>query len=207
MVSKASLETLARTMSIAFLCLAVVAVGEAQLTAVAAEPAPKKVAATAAPSSPAPRAASKAVVKPKTKARVLASRRRAPKDLEARGLWLKELLHEAGFRGHHLKQAWAVVMKESCGNPRSYNPEASTGDKSYGLFQINMIGNLGAERRALFGLKSNNELFDPLTNAKAAYYMSNHGRNWYSWDIDENGYNGGVSEKAYKRWLARYPKG
>ncbi len=204
-MSKASLETLARTMSIAFLCLAVVAVGKEQLsTANAVQPTAKEV----VPISDAklnilPLEGKKTQVR-KTK---LASRTKAPASAEARGVWLKALLKEAGFKGYALKQAWAIVMKESRGNPRAHNDNTSTGDNSYGLFQINMIGNLGPERRDKFDISSNTDLFNPLTNAKAAHYMSNGGENWKSWDIDSSGYNGGVSKNAYRYWLAQYPKG
>lgn len=136
-----------------------------------------------------------------------ASQRPAPKGLKARGKWVKEILHEAGFRGKKLESAWAIVMKESTGWPKAYNGNRATGDSSYGLFQINMIGNLGPDRREIFGIKSNKELFDPLTNAKAAYHMSNGGKNWYSWDIDSNGYNGGQARGAYLSWIKKYPEG
>lgn len=193
MVSKASLETLARTMSIAIIALVVVTIGKAQV-----EPA----------SAAKPEIFSKQAAEIQQKSKIVpASKQKAPKDLKARGVWLKALLKEAGFKGKHLQEAWAVAMKESCGNPRSYNGDKATGDHSYGLFQINMIGNLGPERRKLFGLKSNDELFNPLTNAKAAYYMSHGGDDWSSWDIDKRGYNGGVSRSRYQKWLTQYPKG
>ena len=91
------------------------------------------------------------------------------------------LLKTTGFTGHNLKVAWAVVMKESRGHPLSHNKNRSTGDNSYGLFQINMIDNLGAARRELFGLKSDAVLLDPVTNVKAAYHMTNGGKNWSAW--------------------------
>ena len=62
---------------------------------------------------------------------------------------------------------------ESRGNPTAYN---FTGpDLSYGLWQINMKGAMGPERRRLWGLKSNDELYDPPTNAKAALWLYRHG--------------------------------
>lgn len=136
-----------------------------------------------------------------------ASQRSAPKTLKARGVWLKEILYEAGFRGKNLKEAWAIAMKESTGWPKAYNGNRATGDSSYGLFQINMIDYLGPARREIFKIKSNKELFDPLTNAKAAYHMSNGGKDWYSWDIDANGYNGGKARSSYLSWLKQYPEG
>lgn len=136
-----------------------------------------------------------------------ASQQKAPKELKARGKWLKKVLQEAGFSGKNLKTAWAVAMKESTGRPTAYNGNRATGDNSYGLFQINMIGNLGADRREAFNLKSNKDLFNPLTNAKAAYKMSAGGKNWSAWDIDSSGYNGGKSRGRYLAWLKKYPEG
>lgn len=201
MVSKASLETLARTMSIGVLALAVITVGKAQMYA------------TQSAQAAAPQVVAKAEVKEskregkKVSRNRPASQRTAPQNLEKRGIWLKELLYEAGFRGQALRTAWAVAMKESTGRPNALNDNSATGDESYGLFQINMIGTLADERKEKFGLKRKSDLFDPLTNAEAAFYMSNGGEDWSSWDIDENGYNGGVSESRYREWLAQYPKG
>jgi hypothetical protein len=62
----------------------------------------------------------------------------------------------------------AISEPESGGNPRAHNPNASTGDNSYGPWQINMLGGMGPERRKEFGIASNEELFDPATNARAA---------------------------------------
>lgn len=79
--------------------------------------------------------------------------------------------YEAGFRGADLVRIVAIMGRESGYNPKAYNPNSATGDLSYGLTQINMIGGLGAQRRAAMGLGSNDELFDPLTNAKAAFQI------------------------------------
>lgn len=94
---------------------------------------------------------------------------------------LKELLHTVGFKGHGLKMAWSVAMAESGGRPLAQNQSRRTGDSSYGLFQINMIGDLGPTRREQFNLKTNSELLDPVRNAQVAFYMSGHGTNWIAW--------------------------
>jgi hypothetical protein len=117
---------------------------------------------------------------------------------------LKELLSLVGFKGKDLKEAWAVAMKESTGRPTSHNGNASTGDNSYGLFQINMIGGLGEDRREKFGLKQNTDLLNPVLNAQIAYHMSNGGADWGSWGIGANAYNGGKAGSFYE-WLAKYP--
>jgi Lysozyme like domain len=97
------------------------------------------------------------------------------------GIELKTVLYEAGFRGKDLVEAWGTAMKESMGRPFAHNKNSNTGDNSYGLFQINMIGSLGPARLKQFGLKSNKELFNPATNAKIAFIMSNGGKDWSAW--------------------------
>jgi hypothetical protein len=206
---KASLETLARTMSIGLLALAVVSLGETTITeakATTQQPVIETETKVSDLLTPTRKQLEKAD-------RVSRSRNfdprktKAPKEVGARGVWVKYILKEAGFEGTHLKQAWAIVMKESTGRPTAYNGNEATGDKSYGIFQINMIDNLGVDRRAKFKLSSNKELFNPLKNAKIAYHMSNGGKNWSAWNIDSTGYNGGSDRAKYLEWLAQYPKG
>ena len=100
---------------------------------------------------------------------------------------LMSILKQAGFKGDGLKMAYAIAMAESGGNARAHNGNRNTGDNSYGLFQINMLGGMGPERRARYGLSSNDALFDPLTNAKVAYKMSNGGKSWGPWSPSGNG--------------------
>ncbi len=94
---------------------------------------------------------------------------------------LKELLWAVGFRGNDLVEAWAVAKKESGGRPLAFNNSTRTGDSSYGLFQINMLGDLGPDRRDKFDLHANAELFNPVLNAEIAFYMSDGGKNWTAW--------------------------
>ena len=94
---------------------------------------------------------------------------------------LKDLLWAVGFEGTALKTAWAVARVESNGRPMALNDNIKTGDKSYGIFQINMLGELGINRKEKFELVSNKELFDPVTNAEITYYMTKGGKDWSSW--------------------------
>jgi hypothetical protein len=94
---------------------------------------------------------------------------------------LKELLSAVGFEGKALKQAWAIAKSESNARPMAYNGNRKTGDSSYGIFQINMLGNLGVDRKEKFELKSNITLFDPVINAEITYYMTKGGTDWSSW--------------------------
>jgi hypothetical protein len=106
------------------------------------------------------------------------------------------LLKTVGFEGTGLKKAWAIAKRESNGRPLAHNGNRKTGDNSYGLFQINMIGMLGPERLDKFNLKSNKELFDPVTNAEITYYMTDGGSDWSSWK--------GMTPKA-QEFLLKFP--
>jgi hypothetical protein len=75
----------------------------------------------------------------------------------------------AGFKGDDLNIAVQVALAESGGDPGAHN--ATPPDDSYGLWQINMLGAMGPDRRAKFGIKDNRQLFDPATNAHAAFMI------------------------------------
>ena len=109
---------------------------------------------------------------------------------------LKQLLSAVGFKGKSLRQAWAVAKKESGGRPLAFNGNVETGDSSYGLFQINMLGILGPDRRDKFELDHNADLFNPVLNAKIAYHMSNGGEDWTAWK--------GITPRT-KSWMAKFP--
>lgn len=100
-------------------------------------------------------------------------------------LELVSVLRSVGFKGHSLKMAWAIVMKESTRRPFAHNQNSKTGDNSYGIFQINMIGSMGPDRLKKYGLESNEDLFDPFKNATIAFKMSNGGSNWKAWTTYE----------------------
>ncbi len=105
---------------------------------------------------------------------------------------IAKLAANAGFKGGDIATAVAVAMAESGGNPRAHNTNASTGDNSYGLWQINMLGAMGPDRRKAFGIKSNDELFDPATNARAAKKIHAQ-QGWKGWTTYTSG--------AYKKHL------
>ena len=94
---------------------------------------------------------------------------------------LRDLLKNVGFDGRSLKMAWAIAKAETNGRPLAFNGNRKTGDSSYGIFQINMIGALGPERRDKFDLNSNVELFNPVKNAEVALHMSGSGSDWSAW--------------------------
>jgi hypothetical protein len=85
------------------------------------------------------------------------------------GIEVARIFYKAGFRGADLVKAVAIAQRESRFVTGAFNPTAKTKDLSYGLMQINMRGDLGPARLKQFGLQSNEELYDPDVNARAAY--------------------------------------
>jgi hypothetical protein len=110
---------------------------------------------------------------------------------------LIQLLKAVGFEGKALKTAWAVAKTESNARPLAYNGNRNTGDSSYGIFQINMLGELGIDRKEKFELRSNILLFDPVVNAEITYHMTQGGENWSSWSSVKTG--------AIKKWINKFP--
>lgn len=99
------------------------------------------------------------------------------KNFSFSNLEMTSILKKAGFSGNGLKVALRIVWLESTNRPYALNKSSNC----YGIFQINMTGKMGEDRRKKYGLKKNTDLFDPLTNAKIAYHMSNGGTNWSAW--------------------------
>lgn len=120
---------------------------------------------------------------------------------------LVQTLQRAGFRGSALRTAYGIAKRESGGRARAFNPDRSTGDQSYGLFQINMLGGLGPARRKQFGLSSNEDLYDPNVNARAAYRMSKGGKDFGAWGIGPNAYRSGAGYDTIASHVAGFPGG
>jgi len=105
---------------------------------------------------------------------------------------IKGLAKEAGFPTEALSTISAIALAESAGNADAHNSKPP--DDSYGLWQINMLGKLGPARRKEYGIKTNAELFNAHTNAKAAYRVYvNAGRSFKPWSTFNNG--------TYKKFL------
>lgn len=101
----------------------------------------------------------------------------------------------AGLSGDAVAIAVAVAIAESGGDPNNHTVSSITGDDSYGLWQINMIGAEGVDRRKRFGLQSNDQLFDPAVNARVMASMSNNGKSWTAWTTYTRG--------TYRMYLSR----
>jgi murein DD-endopeptidase MepM/ murein hydrolase activator NlpD len=100
---------------------------------------------------------------------------------------LIKLISSKGFKGDALKTAYAIAIAESGGRANAHNYNVSTGDDSYGLYQINMLGSLGPARRKKFNLKTNEDLFNPSTNAGLAAHFTKRGQDWSSWSSYKTG--------------------
>jgi hypothetical protein len=125
------------------------------------------------------------------------------------GDWLTKLLLKTGFTGENLREAWAIVMRESGGRE-----DAISVSNDLGLFQINTAtwqDQPWFDREALLKRKF---------NAKVGYLLSGGGDSWYSWGLDGHGrpdagayINAGWSTERivskiiepYVLWYARYP--
>lgn len=97
----------------------------------------------------------------------------------------------AGWAGQDIATAVAVAMAESGGNPASHTVDSD--DDSWGLWQVNMRGDMGPERRRAFGLSSDSQLADPKTNARVAHAIQQS----QGWDRAFGSYSSG----AYRKFL------
>jgi hypothetical protein len=97
----------------------------------------------------------------------------------------------AGFTADQATIMTAIAGAESAYNTNAHNPKPP--DNSYGLWQINMLGSMGPERRRLFGIGSNEALFDPATNARAAKAIFSQ-QGYRAWSTYSSG--------SYKKYLA-----
>ena len=93
-----------------------------------------------------------------------------PSGGEASPEQIARIAKTAGIPEKHIPTMVSIALAESGGDIGArYNPEGNTGEDSYGLWQINMDPRYADERLKLFGIDNKKELFDPVTNAKAAY--------------------------------------
>jgi hypothetical protein len=96
---------------------------------------------------------------------------------------LAALAANAGFSGDDLVTAVAIAIAESGGNPQAYNPEtmakAPQGKGSFGLWQIYLQAHPELSGR---------DLFDPPTNASAAFAVYSHaGGSFQPWTTFKTG--------------------
>jgi hypothetical protein len=106
---------------------------------------------------------------------------------------IAEYAHRAGFRDQALTTAVAIALAESGGNPAAKGDTTITNGTwgpSIGLWQIRSLradGGTGHERDAKANL-------NPATNARHAWSISGHGKNFTPWSTFTNG--------SYRQYLA-----
>jgi hypothetical protein len=110
---------------------------------------------------------------------------------------LYTLAKKAGLPDSSAKVAAAIAMAESGGDPNVHNTNKSTGDDSYGLWQINMLGSMGPQRRKQFGILVDSQLIDPTQNAHAMASLSQQGRSFAPWTT----YTTTDATRSYKRFM------
>lgn len=129
---------------------------------------------------------------------VVITKAEKPKKKECKN-WLVRELRAVGFRGKNLREAWAIVMRESGGRADAIS---STGD--YGMFQFNRAAWSGQD------WWNTNKLLTKKYNAQVAYKISRGGKTWYPWDINGKGkhlerYSSDGVYQKYVSWYNKYP--
>ena len=99
------------------------------------------------------------------------------------GVELAQMLRRR-FKDKDVATMMAIAYRESRWQPTAEVHDSD--DDSYGLFQINMKGNLGPGRRKQYGLTNDRDLLDPATNIKAARLIFGDGQGLKHWSIDGN---------------------
>ncbi len=107
---------------------------------------------------------------------------------------LYQTFRRAGFPPHLAVTMGAIALRESSGVPDAYNGNKTTGDRSYGLLQINMLDkNVSTfiNDTVLRG-QAEGRLLDPDMNAQAGYALwgkrnSNLDIAWYIGRVNKDG--------------------
>lgn len=83
------------------------------------------------------------------------------------------LARAAGFPPVVAVTMTAIALRESSGDPNAFNGNAATGDRSFGLWQINMrdVGIAKMITQKVLALDNDSHLFDPAMNARAAFLL------------------------------------
>ena len=112
---------------------------------------------------------------------------------------LYRLAQEVGFTPEQARIMAAIALAESGGDAQidtvksGLDPEKKN-EFSLGLWQLNVVEDYQAERFPLFNIKKAQELYNPLTNARAAKIM-----------FDRQGYEawGAYTDGSYKKFLPK----
>jgi hypothetical protein len=126
---------------------------------------------------------------------------------------LIKVLRHAGFRGKNLREAWAIVMRESGGTAEIGPGHPRYNGADVGLFQWNVPTYAGEN------WWDTKKLMTAKYNAKIAFEISRGGKTWYPWGLDGKGRPNAVVYDSiwtdemihdriiepYQRWYKKYP--
>lgn len=108
-------------------------------------------------------------------------------------------LQAAGFRGDSLRTAWAIVMRESRGEPLDESSPWYTG--ALGIWQVQTSAHSGKP------WWSRSAMLDPAKQSRLVYlHLSNRGRDFRHWGIGPGGstdttFYGGWSDSQVWAWI------
>lgn len=102
---------------------------------------------------------------------------------------LIKTIMRAGFKGANIREAYAIAMRESNGNPRAISPS-----NDYGLFQINAGAWSGQS------WWDSSSMLNADYNARIAHRISRGGKDWRMWGIRADGQ--GMDVTYYGMWSA-----
>lgn len=109
-------------------------------------------------------------------------------------LEIARLAYQAGVRGdENIATAVAVCTEESQRYDQAWNFMEETGDRSYGLWQINMKGDLLEARLKEYDLDHPSDLYVIGVNARIMASLSKNGTKWTPW--------GAYTSKRYEKNL------
>ncbi len=105
---------------------------------------------------------------------------------------IAQIAYQAGFRGDALWQIVGIAKRESGGDPDAHRSNSSrallSGDR--GLTQINYSWDDDLIQAGI--IKQKSDLFDPVTNMKAAYFLyTQAGKSLSPWTMAAGGWNAG----------------
>ena len=111
------------------------------------------------------------------------------------------VMKEAGFPPAVATTMTAIALRESGGVPSAFNGNEATGDRSFGLLQINMKSpEVAALITKTLRITDEKQLLDPLLNARAGFvlYGGKRANLNVAWYIDRPG----VYKDRYEKHLA-----
>jgi len=103
---------------------------------------------------------------------------------------LVRILHDVGFRGENVREAWAIAMRETGGRPEVGPGHPDFNGADVGLFQFNQPSYEGK------WWWDTEKLVNGHYNATVAFIISDGGKTWYPWGLDGKGR---TNDRVYRK--------